>query len=53
MEYNNDWLQEENLKFTQELDVNKDGVLDSEEVYNWAAPNNKYLFNNIHKTTII
>lgn len=43
MEYDNEWIQENNIKFTQELDINKNGVLDLEEVYNLAAPNNKYV----------
>lgn len=39
-QYNSEWIQEEKTKFTQELDVNGDGVLDEDEVYNWASPNN-------------
>lgn len=32
---------DENNKFALELDVNKNGVLDDEEVYDWASPENR------------
>lgn len=40
-EHTEEWLQEEKTKFIEELDVNKDGVLDEDEVHDWASPNNK------------
>lgn len=40
-EHTEEWLEEEKTKFIEELDVNKDGVLDEEEVRDWASPNNK------------
>ncbi|XP_015363436.1 PREDICTED: calumenin-A-like [Diuraphis noxia] len=42
-EHTEEWLQEEKSKFVEELDVNKDGVLDEDEVHNWASPNNKMI----------
>lgn len=41
LNHNNQFLQEENIKFTKELDINKDGILDENEIYIWAIPNNK------------
>jgi len=42
-ERDKEWLEIENMKFTEELDTNKDGLLDSEEVFNMEASIKKYL----------
>lgn len=39
-DHSSERLQEENTKFTEELDINKNGVLDAEELLSWASPNN-------------
>lgn len=35
-----DWLEDEKIRFEQELDINKNGVLEGEELHIWATPNN-------------
>ncbi|XP_025196696.1 calumenin-A-like [Melanaphis sacchari] len=42
-DHTEEWLQEEKTKFIEELDINKDGVLDKDEVHNWASPNNNMI----------
>ncbi|XP_060847895.1 reticulocalbin-2-like [Rhopalosiphum padi] len=42
-EHTEEWLQEEKTKFIEELDANKDGVLDEDEVHSWASPNNNMI----------
>lgn len=44
MELNTERLQEEHIKFTKDLDINQNGVLDKDELQNWASPNNQYVF---------
>jgi hypothetical protein len=41
-------MEQENYKFTLELDTDKNGVLDEEEVYQWFLPMNKYMFVHIY-----
>lgn len=35
-----DWIREEEEEFRTDLDKNKDGVLDRNEIYHWLIPDN-------------
>lgn len=47
------WLDDEKDRFDNELDWNKDGLLDRQEIISWVLPSNEcdtlYLFDNIQK----